>query len=415
MSGVRIFLLLLLALSSHAEPIDPIKQSITSLMTEIQTSDNQKESQLIALIDRYINPHIDHLRMSQLILGEHWKRSSMKQKKQFLDCFPRQFSHLQMLALIQWQPDTWGFQSEVYNENRTKLAYDIKLSKNNESKLITLRLNKVDQAWLIYDAAFEDLSLLKTFRDDYAEKINRLGLKRTLAKVCNEYPEKIKDLTLAGLQWPPFIGRGLPGQGLSVELVSAVLESAGYHVKTVFAPWKRVIEGMKSGEFDVNLAIWKSKKREKYLNFSQPYFTNTIVAISHSSKYLNTKNLKQTLALKGSLGIMDDYAYSHHITQYPNRQYFTSYPTLFRELINQSLDFALLDKTVGQFYIEQNDALKQGLQVSTITLESKPLHISMLKAHPASEQVLSDFNRYLKKYLKSPAYQALLIRYKLEK
>jgi len=120
------------------------------------------------------------------------------------------------------------------------------------------------------------------------------------------------------------------------------------------------------------------------------------------------------LSYSASLGLMDDYAYSAQIQQYPNRRYMTQYNALLRDLASKDLDFSLLDRSVAQFYLERSAALKNSLQVTTITLESKPLHIGMSRQHPRANEVIRDFNRYLKMYLKSHDYQALLDRYKLK-
>jgi len=150
------------------------------------------------------------------------------------------------------------------------------------------------------------------------------------------------------------------------------------------------------------------------LAFSEPYYQNQIVSVSPNPAFINVKNLENLLQKKGAMGIMDDYAYSAAISRYPNRQYFQNYSGLFRGLTSNKLDFALLDFTVAQYYLKQSAILTERLQVSTTTLETKPLHISMLKAHPVAKKVLKDFNYYLKIYLKSPEYQALLNKYSVK-
>ena len=80
----------------------------------------------------------------------------------------------------------------------------------------------------------------------------------------------------------------------------------------------------------------------------------------------------------------------------------------------KDLDFSLLDQNVARYYLEQTPALKNSLQVTTTSLEVKPLHISMIKQHPAVQEVIKDFNRYLKIYLKSNDYRTLLKRYSIE-
>ncbi len=407
--------LVLLCHSVQADPKDIIQTSLEQLFSDITSLESTNQHDYQNLIATHVSPLIDSLSMGQLILGKYWKRASIQQKQTFMQCFSRQFRATQAEAFSAWQPTKWQILEQTFNDNQTKAAIKVRMSKASESREFILRLQQIEQQWRIYDASYLGISLLKNFKDDYALKINNQGLNKTLAQVCQQYPELVRQLTIAGTQWPPFISRSLPGQGLSVEMVSAILTRAGYQVNMVFAPWKRVLEGMKQGEFDINVAVWKSKQREQVLSFSQPYFYNQLVAVQSHQGQLDTSNLSTLLAQRASLGLMDDYAYPPMIQQYPNRQYFNQYGSLFRDIATNKLDFALLDQYVAQYYLHHFATLKSSLQVSANPLDSRTLHIGMIKQHPAAKEVLTDFNRYLKIYLKSRDFQALLTRYQINK
>ena len=414
MGKISAIILLLLSLSAQSNPDIQITHTLNSMFADIQHISEQSFNDYQNLISTHISPQIDILNMSQLILGRHWKRASIHQKQRFLECFKRQFRATQAQALYDWQPTSWKVLNQEFNNNQTKAAVVVSLMQPNETRQFTIRLHLINGKWLIYDAAYLGISLLKNFKDDYAVKISNQGLNKTLAQLCQQYPVVIRHLTIAGKQWPPCIARSLPGQGLSVEIVSAVLVRAGYEVDMVFAPWKRVMKGMKQGEFDVSVATWRSSKREQYLDFSDAYFNNQLVGVKHIESSFELNNLDEALAQSLSLGLMDDYAYSPQIQQYPNRRYFKQYNGLFRMIAAKDLDFSLLDQNVAKYYLEQSPALKNSLQVTTTNLEVKPLHISMIKQHPAAQEVIKDFNRYLKIYLKSNDYRTLLERYSIE-
>jgi polar amino acid transport system substrate-binding protein len=414
MGKLGVIILLLLSLSAQSNPDIQISHSLDSMFSDIELLSNHHLGDYENLIGTHISPYIDILNMSQLILGRHWKRASIQQKQRFLKCFKRQFRTTQAQTLLEWQPTSWHEIKKDFNENRTKAAIVMALAQPQETREFTLRVHLVNDKWLIYDAAYLGISLLKNFKDDYAVKINSQGLNKTLAQVCQQYPEVIKTLTIAGTQWPPFIARSLPGQGVSVEIVSAVLSRAGYKVDMAFASWKKVMRGMKQGEYDISVAAWKSPQREQYLIFSEPYLYNQLIGVKHQASSFKLSTLEEALSQSLSLGLIDDYAYSPQIQKYHNRRYVKQYRTLFRSIAAKDLDFALLDRSVAQYYLERTPKLKNSLQVTTTSLEVKPLHISMIKQHPAAQEVISDFNRYLKIYLKSRDYQALLIQYGID-
>ena len=75
----------------------------------------------------------------------------------------------------------------------------------------------------------------------------------------------------AAEDWPPFISRSLPGDGMSGAMVSAIFERLGYAVKYDYFPWKRAMQfGMGSPRYAGFLAVWRTPEREKLCHFSGP-------------------------------------------------------------------------------------------------------------------------------------------------
>ncbi len=83
-------------------------------------------------------------------------------------------------------------------------------------------------------------------------------------------------LTLVADEWPPFSGSELPGQGLSMDVTRAVLERAGYDVKTAILPWARVMNGARTGEYDIITSLPPSDDLEELLNHSEPFYSTEV-------------------------------------------------------------------------------------------------------------------------------------------
>ena len=405
--------LLLSSPSSYAsEPKAIIQTALEQVKPHIKP-DNKAD--LILAIGRYITPHLDHERISKLVLGPHWKRASMSQKQRFMSCFSRQLQDTQAQTLLDSKHAAWQFSEQHYNQNKSKAAISFSLQDSLLERTLTLRLHKEKEHWHIYDAALNGISLLKSFRDDYAVKIESQGLAKTLASLCQNHPKPSKHITLAGHSWEPFIGRALPGHGLSVELVRAVFERAGYETTMEFAPWQTVMEGMKKGKYDVSVANWKTTKRQSLLLFSDPYFTNQLVVISPDRLINSTHDLNIIMQKKeATLGLMNDYAYGSILPENGEIKRHQHYSPLLRNLASGQLTATLMDQCVANYQLNQLPNLKAKLQVSTHPIENKPLHISILKNHPAGSTLINDFNRALKDYLASDQYTLLLKHYQVK-
>jgi polar amino acid transport system substrate-binding protein len=415
-SMLRCFYILLVLVSpfTQANPEQLIFDTLTQVSQRLSSLQDPSHQDIVHIIKQELEPHIDIERMSKLVLADHWKRASLKQKQRFIPCFNRQLRHNHAQSLQTWKADQWSIRSVTLNSSGSKVAIDIQIKMAKTTRNMVLRMYKSRERWYIYDAAFNGISMLKNFRDDYALRIESQGLGKTLAKLCQQYPLTVKKLVMAANEWPPFIGRSLPGQGFSVELVSQVLTRAGYEVSMAFAPWSQVNKGMLEGKYDISVAAWSNSTRKKQLLFSNPYYHNQLVVVSPTLQINTLDDFQHALLVdKKNLGLMKDYAYEQIIPKGSRTSYHQHYGPLLRKLASKELDMALLDGDVARYFLNSMASLQKHLQVPTITLHSKSLHFTMLKDHPAAQAVISDFNRHLTNYLESDDYRSLLNKYKL--
>lgn len=405
-------LLCCMALPCFSSPEQLIEQTFQSL-SHAQASSPLTSKVIEKHITELIEPHLDIERMSKVVLASHWKRASLSQKYQFIPCFTRELRHMFALRLLNSPITSWEVKQSTYNKSLTKAAIMIAIENSEAKQQWVVRFYKSDENWLIYDTGLDGVSILKNYRDDYASKIERYGMNKVIAQLCQSYPKEQRTLTIAGNEWPPFIGRALPGYGLSSELVTQVLNMADYEVEMRFAPWKKIRESMQEGSVDISVAAWRSSEREASLLFSTPYFHNQLVAISQHPLAESADQLLANLTVNTKLGLMDDYAYGEIIPAFIQPSIHNKHGPLLRKVANGEVDIALLDAYVATYYLGQSPQLKSRLQVTTYPITSKPLHISMLKHHPAAQQVMNDFNHALKIFMKSAAYQQLLNKYQL--
>ncbi len=415
MPRLTCLLLILFCKFCLANPEQLINSTFKNISHELSLLKEDSVAQTERIIKNNIEPHLDMERISKLVLADQWKRASLNQKNRFMQCFTRKLRNTHAKSLMLWTSGKWHIDSSTFNESGSKAAVTVALKVPLDALKLVLRLYKSQQHWYIYDAAFNSISLLKNYRDDFALKIENQGLAKTLAKLCQQYPLKTKKLFLAANEWPPFIGRSLPGQGFSVELVRQVFKAAGYEVDMTLAPWRKVMKGMQQGKYDISVAAWSNENRKKEMLFSEPYFHNQLVVLSSRKEIQSVESFQHALIQqKQRLGLMEDYAYGSLIPDNARIVYHQHYTPLLRKLASKELDLALLDASVAQHYLHSLPQLSSRLRVSTSALDTRSLHITMLKEHPVAKQVMADFNRSLKRYLKSKPHRQLLARFNLK-
>ena len=69
--------------------------------------------------------------------------------------------------------------------------------------------------------------------------------------------------------YPPYYGQDLPKGGVLTEIVVEAFGRAGYAVELKFAPWKRALEGAKTGKYEGIFTLWYRAEREEWFAYSE--------------------------------------------------------------------------------------------------------------------------------------------------
>ncbi|HXG29907.1 MAG TPA: ABC transporter substrate-binding protein, partial [Nevskiales bacterium] len=83
------------------ETADMTLREIRARKEELQRDPNQ----LYALVEQKILPHFDFERISQLVLGQHWRAASPEQRERFSAAFQRMLVRSYSHALIEYDSE----------------------------------------------------------------------------------------------------------------------------------------------------------------------------------------------------------------------------------------------------------------------------------------------------------------------
>lgn len=81
-----------------------------------------------------------------------------------------------------------------------------------------------------------------------------------------------REVYLASIDWPPYTGQNLPGNGKSASIVREAFASMGYDLKIVFVPWKRAMRMAEESDQVVGYfpEYYSAERAEKFV-FSSPF------------------------------------------------------------------------------------------------------------------------------------------------
>ena len=212
-----------------------------------------------------------------------------------------------------------------------------------------------------------------------------------------------KTIVLTTLEWPPYTGTQLPGEGMSSEVVRAAFEAVGYTVEIRFYPWKRAVEhGRHDFDVDGYFPEYVSAERKKYFLFSDPIGASPLGFVEKKSKPVHWETL-QDLS-ETPIGTVQGYVNTDEFDRLAARGKLlvdSSVSDLLnlRKVLAGRLALAVVDVNVFQYLTSNDEHLRQDwgkLQVNPHLLGVNTLHVCFRKGRKG-ETYLRDFNEGLRR------------------
>lgn len=233
----------------------------------------------------------------------------------------------------------------------------------------------------------------------------------TLFVSITTYAEKI---TAAMSEWPPYFGDQLKLRGLATEIITQAMKGEGYKLDVEFIPWDRAMKNTKAGHTDILLGVWFSEERAKDYYYSDPYFTNRIVLIKLSDDKFEYKGLESLKDKK--VGTLRNYYYSKSFIDANSFKKLKSSNLIsnLKKLEAGRIDLAIADEYVARYIISKKmSSAKDKFEYMKKSIEEKPLHITISRSNPRGKELISTFNKALKKMHENGTYDRIIKDYGL--
>lgn len=204
-------------------------------------------------------------------------------------------------------------------------------------------------------------------------------------------------LTLATLDWEPYIGQNMPNQGYVAALVKEAYATAGYEVKYEFMPWARVVALAKEGKTDGYLPEYYAESLKTDFLVSEPFPGGPLGFFKRKADKVTFTNLQDLKDLK--IGVVRDYVNTEEFDKaaFLTKEEANDDITNLRKLLGNRLDLAVMDKYVGMYLIQKEMADKAGeLEFVSPVLEEKSLYLCISKKTANAEAKIKAFNDGLK-------------------
>jgi len=167
-----------------------------------------------------------------------------------------------------------------------------------------------------------------------------------------------KTLTITNsATFPPFSfldDAGKP-QGLFIDLWNEWAKQNKQKIKFVLVDWNKSLELVRSGEADIHAGLFKSAKREKYMDFSDGLFHLTTGLFVSTA--LNVQDITDLKAIK--IGVTKggfEEGFLRHDLDHDNVKLFDNNQALIKSASNGDITAFVADYPVGMYYLDYFDA-----------------------------------------------------------
>ena len=176
-----------------AEAVGPdamVKNTATEVLDilkkdkDIQNGDNKK---LVALTEEKIVPHFNFERMSQLVLGRNWPKSSKEQQSQFVTEFRNLLVRTYSSALAKYRNQTMDYKPLRSQPGDTKVVVKtLILQAGGQPVKVDYNLEKYGEEWKVVDVTIEDVSIVTSYRGQFDDTIKKDGIDTLIQKLAEK-------------------------------------------------------------------------------------------------------------------------------------------------------------------------------------------------------------------------------------
>lgn len=183
-------MLIALALPAHAEssPKEVVKSVSDVVLSSILANKAKLDADpsfLMGLVENKMIPIIDQQRMAKLALGKNWKKISKTQQGEFIDGFKRLLVKTYAGAFKAYTGQDVTYGKTKFNKSGSKAIVNSQIHMPGSTPIqLQYRLYQPEPGqWKVYDANIAGLGLLKTYRVQFSEQIQRDGIDKTIAQL----------------------------------------------------------------------------------------------------------------------------------------------------------------------------------------------------------------------------------------
>lgn len=158
--------------------VDSATKEILALLKEKKAYYEADKKNLYQMVDERILPYFDFRKMSQWVLGIHWRRASDAQREQFTEQFRQLLVRTYATALLKYTDQEiimLPFTGKP-DDKIVMVKTEIKQSSGEPNIALYYTFYNTNPGWKAFDLTIEGVSLVANYRKVYASRLQKESL-----------------------------------------------------------------------------------------------------------------------------------------------------------------------------------------------------------------------------------------------
>lgn len=170
-----------LASANAGSPVPVLDSAATQMMNNLEANKSKlkNENVIYNIVNRVLLPHIDLDRMSMAVVGrQYWTNANPAQRSEFINQFTHLVTSTYAAALASYDDDKVKFYPlrGDYNNSKTVTVRSVIIRKNGQKIAVDYNVVKSGDSWKVYDFSIENVSMVQSYRSQFADVLSRQGM-----------------------------------------------------------------------------------------------------------------------------------------------------------------------------------------------------------------------------------------------
>ena len=177
---------------SAPSPLPMMQNTSNAMIAALSANKAQLKTNpgiVYGIVRRTLLPHVDVTSMSKLVLGrDAWTNGTSEQRQRFTQQFTTLLIRNYSTALTEFSDEKVQFSPlRGGTQNKTRVKVDSRILQAGGPPIpVSYRLVYRNDEWKIYDLIVDNISLVKSYRSQFADVLSKSGLSGLLQQLSDK-------------------------------------------------------------------------------------------------------------------------------------------------------------------------------------------------------------------------------------